>query len=226
MKKFIAIIMASTIAMGVLGGCSLFMTTTDESASSQAEDQELLKNAADIQSMTEEQQDMVEPADAILRCMVENNMDYDPHDPLFFWKSLYYFAGAYAQDYPESKYDPQTGELVLPRYTMRALGSVISSEYTDLPAVPSEMSANVVYNPDDDTYTLYTGDVGLAKTNITAYTDNGDGTFVITVELRGADDDKLIATGDFTIAKNDYANDIIDPPFIYTITALDYKEGE
>ena len=88
------------------------------------------------------------------------------------------------------------------------------------------MSANVVYNPDDDTYTLYTGDVGLAKTNITAYTDNGDGTFVITVELRGADDDKLIATGDFTIAKNDYANDIIDPPFIYTITALDYKEGE
>ena len=109
---------------------------------------------------------------------------------------------------------------------MRAYASVISSEYTDLPAIPAEMSANVVYNPDNDSYILYTGDVGLAESKITSFSDNGDGTYNITVELRSKMDDTIIASGDFKLVKNEYAYDIIDPPYIYSIASLDYKVGE
>lgn len=230
MKRFIAMTLISATALGVLGGCGSNSTAqnagTDQNASQETTQDTAQGTSADTQSMSQDIQDMVKPADAILRCMVENNMDYDPEDSTFFWKALYYFAGAYAQDYPESEFDANTGALTLPRYTMRALGSVISSEYTDLPAIPAEMSANVVYDPDKDAYTLYTGDIGLAESKITSFSDNGDGTYNIVVELRGTTDDKLIAQGDFKIASNEYALDIIDAPFIYTIVSLDYKEGE
>ena len=231
MKRFITVMVISATALGVLSGCASNNAQsqggqTPQIIENQTMDGEAQGESADTQAMSEDIQDMVKPADAILRCMVENNLKYDPEDSTFFWKALYYFAGAYAQDYPESEFDANTGALTLPRYTMRALGSVISSEYTDLPAIPAEMSANVVYNPDNDTYTLYTGDIGLAESSITSFSDNGDGTYNITVELKSKEDGKLIASGDFKITKNEYALDIIDAPFIYSIVSLDYKEGE
>ncbi len=215
MKKFISIIVTFVIAAGVLGGCAQTQSANNNVGSE-----------ANIQAMSEEIQDMVNPADAILRCMVENHLEFNTDDNLFFWKALYYFAGAYAKDYPEAVFDTDTGKLTLPRSIMRELGSVISSEYVDLPAIPSSMSANVVFNVDDDTYTLQTGDIGLAQSSITSFSDNGDGTYDITVELRGTVDDKLIASGNFKITENKYTKDLKEPSYIYSIVSLEYKEGE
>lgn len=228
MKKFIAITMASAMTVSALAGCASNGTAgnNDNTKTESTETAQTTEDTADIQSMSDEIKDMVEPADAILRCMVENNMEYNPDDSLFFWRALYYFAGAYSQGDTDVEYNDETGELTVPRHLMRAYASVISSEYTDLPAIPAEMSANVVYNPDNDSYILYTGDVGLAESKITSFSDNGDGTYNITVELRSKMDDTIIASGDFKLVKNEYAYDIIDPPYIYSIASLDYKVGE
>ena len=50
---------------------------------------------------------------------------------------------------------------------------------------------------------FFTGDVGLAYSFISDLKDNGDGTYDVTVELRGTVEDDLIASGVFTIEEND-----------------------
>ena len=98
MKKFIAIAMASAMTVSALAGCASNGTAgnNDNTKTESTETAQTTEDTADIQSMSDEIKDMVEPADAILRCMVENNMEYNPEDSLFFWRALYYFAFAYS----------------------------------------------------------------------------------------------------------------------------------
>ena len=45
-------------------------------------------------TMPDNMANMTAPVDALARCMLENQLEYDPADPEFAWIALYYFTGA------------------------------------------------------------------------------------------------------------------------------------
>ena len=77
MKKLLALFLACTMVLGL--------------ASCKEQDEEE-KNTLTAEETVATMQD---PIDALARCMVENNLEYNPEDPNFFWTALYYFAGGY-----------------------------------------------------------------------------------------------------------------------------------
>ena len=240
MKKFIYALALSVFTLSAAAGCSaqtaqentqdtsqetVVEGTVEETVEGTDEKAEESGAASPMDSIDENIAMMVEPADAVLRCMVENNLDYAPDDDTFFWRTLYYFAGTYGGNDPGADFDPMTGELTLSGDTMMEYGSVLRAGLEELPKVPKALSSNVVTN-DDGSYTLFTGDVGLAYSFISDLKDNGDGTYDVTVELRGTVEDDLIASGVFTIEENEYVLSLNDPQYVYTITAMNgYTRG-
>lgn len=74
---------------------------------------------------------MAEPADALIRCMLENDVKYDPSDEMFFWKAVYYFAGMYAPMHGLSEV-AEDGSMTLPRQTVQEFATVLFADYDDL----------------------------------------------------------------------------------------------
>ena len=83
------------------------------------------------------------------------------------------------------------------------------------------MSENVVYSEETDAYTFYVGDRGLSETVITDFADNGDGTFSMTAQLRGVEENDLICEGKFIITVNEYADGISRPIYFYSVVSAE-----
>ena len=103
--------------------------------------------------------DMTAPVDALVRCMLENDMTYDPEDSEFFWTALCYFAGAYGQHHPLAELSDT--DLTLPTQAVQEHAIALFADYDDLPEIPADLSFRVTYDADSDTYHFSLGDCGF-----------------------------------------------------------------
>lgn len=214
MKK-LKMLLCSVLAAAVFAGCAGGQNGTAQSEGTQRETEEPV-------SVPENMASMLEPADALMMCMLENNLEYSPSDSLFFWKALYYFAGIYAPAHDLAEVG-EDGSMTLPRQTVQEFATALFADYDDLLPIPEEMSESVIYDSGWDAYTFYTGDRGLSEAEISTFVDNGDGTFTITAMLKDAVDGGLIREGEFVLEENPYVSGISRPIYYYSIKSAEIK---
>ena len=146
--------------------------------------------------------DMTAPVDALVRCMLENDMTYDPEDSEFFWTALCYFAGAYGQHHPLAELSDT--DLTLPTQAVQE----------------HAIALFVTYDADSDTYRFSLGDIGLSETTLT-FEEEQNGIVTVRAELRSTMEDKsLIGAWCVTMTENTYADSIAEPLYLYSISSV------
>ena len=148
MKKLLALFLACTMVLGL--------------ASCKEQDEEE-KNTLTTEETVATMQD---PIDALARCMVENNLEYNPEDPNFFWTALYYFAGGYGLKHEGVEELTDTYQLKVPSTVMEEYAIALFSDYKGLPELPEIMQGNVSYDENADAYLLSEGDIDLSETKL------------------------------------------------------------
>lgn len=207
MKKLLALFLACTMVLGLVacGG------KEEETPSPSAEEA--------VASMTA-------PIDALARCMLENDMEYDPEDPDFFWTALYYFAGAYGLEHEQVEEVPDTYQLKVPKSVMEEHAIALFSDYEGLMDLPSIMKGNVSYDPDEDAYYLSRGDIGLSETRLTNVAETNEGyTLVAELWSTGPEED-LIAAWDVTLIRNTFSEEIENPLYLCSVSSMKQIEKD
>lgn len=178
-------------------------------------------------TMPENMANMTAPVDALARCMLENDLEYDPADPEFFWIALYYFTGGYGLDHPLISQEEGSYQLNIPSSVMEEHASVLFADYNDLFDLPSIMKGNVSYDPDVDAYFVSRGDIGLSSMKFTDYEKTEDG-HKIRAELFSSMDEKeeLIQAYDVLLVDNPAAEEVDNPLYFYSVKDIVPVEAE
>ena len=209
MKKIFALLLTGIMAFGMMA-CG--NNNTEEPAAEQKE------ITADMESMTA-------PIDALARCMLENNLEYDPEDPAFFWTALYYFTGAYGFDHDLVTMEEGSYQLKIPTPVMQEHATVLFAAYNDLFDLPSIMKGNVSYDPDWDAYLVSMGDIGMSEMKLLSYTETMNG-YEVKAELWSTGPDaELIRAYDVTMIDSAYIDGITDPMYLYSISDIVMQEA-
>lgn len=169
--------------------------------------------------MPDNMSSMTAPVDALARCMLENNLEYDPQNPEFFWTALFYFTGAYGLDH-ELVTEEGTYQLKVPTPVMQEHATALFADYDDLFALPSIMKGNVSYDPDWDAYFLSRGDIGLSEMKFTSYLKTEDGHTLIAELWSTGPEQELIAAYDVLLAENAYTDGIENPLYHYSVKSI------
>ena len=195
MKKLLALFLACTMVLG-LASCK-----------EQDEDE---KNTLTAEETVATMQD---PIDALARCMVENNLEYNPEDPDFFWTALYYFAGGYGLKHEGVEELTDTYQLKVPSTVMEEYAIALFSDYKGLPELPEIMQGNVSYDENADAYLLSETRLGNIKETKDGYT--------LVAELTGTDEEEeLIASFDVTLIRNTFADEIENPLYLCSVSSM------
>ena len=197
MKKLFALLMTGVLIFG-LAGCG---NKPEEPA-------------ADV--MPENMESMAAPIDALARCMLENKLEYDPHDPEFFWVSLFYFTSGYGLNHEEVAEEEGTYHLQISTPVMQEHAAALFAAYEYLFDLPSIMKGNVSYDDATGTYTVSRGDIGLSEMRLTDYAKTEDG-YTVTAELWALDEEELIQAYDVTLLDSTYVSDKTDVPYYYSV---------
>lgn len=178
-------------------------------------------------TMPENMTNMTAPVDALARCMLENDLTYDPQDPDFFWIALYYFTGAYGLDHPLIDQEEGSYQLNIPTSVMEEHASVLFAEYDHLFDLPSIMKGNVSYDPDADAYFVSRGDIGLSEMKFTNYEKTDEG-HKVTAELVStmAEEEELIQAYEVTLVDNPAAEDVDNLLYFYSVASIVPVEAE
>ncbi|MEA4971716.1 MAG: hypothetical protein VB119_00910 [Candidatus Metalachnospira sp.] len=214
--KTASVLMLSAVLMMGFSACS--KNTANEPAQNETIHENDKNQSVEV---PENVQSMFEPADALLMCMVEGNYSYNPKDPEFFWTAIYDFTGVYGAKHSLSKVTDTA--LIMPRQAVQEYAIALFSDYDDLLELPDSLSDRIKYDAATDTYSFGLGDRGASKSEITGFTDNGDGSFTMDVALTALDENKLIRSGEFTIVPNEYADSISDPLYNFSISNVNTK---
>lgn len=202
MKKLLALFLACTMVLGL--------------ASCKEQDEEE-KNTLTAEETVATMQD---PIDALARCMVENNLEYNPEDPNFFWTALYYFAGGYGLKHEGVEELTDTYQLKVPSTVMEEYAIALFSNYKGLPELPEIMQGNVSYDENADAYLLSEGDIGLSETKLGDIKETKDG-YTLVAELTGTDEEEeLIASFDVTLIRNTFAAEIENPLYLCSVSSM------
>lgn len=207
MKKLFALLLAGVMAFG-MAACGNTETPEEEKAM-----------PADMASMAA-------PIDALARCMLENDLEYDPEDPDFFWTALFYFTGAYGLEHDGIMEEEGTYQLQIPTPVMQEHASALFAECDELYALPSIMKGNISYDPDADTYSVSRGDIGLSEIRLTSYAETENG-YAVTAELWSiGPEEELIRTYDVTLTDNASIEDMENPIYFYRVSSIIMQEAE
>lgn len=178
--------------------------------------------------MPQEMAAMAAPIDALARCMLENDLTYDPNDPDFFWTSLFYFTGAYGLEHELVTEEEGTYQLNIPTAVMQEHASALFAEYDGLFDLPSIMKGNISYDPAEDVYSVSRGDIGLSEMRLSNYEKTETG-YTLLAELHSTDPtdegDSLIAAWEVTLVDNAYADGIENPVYLYSVAAMKQIEN-
>ena len=202
MKKLLALFLACTMVLG-LASCK------------KQEEEE--KNTLTAEETVATMQN---PIDALARCMVENNLEYNPDDPDFFWTALYYFAGGYGLNHEGVEELKDTYQLKVPSSVMEEYAIALFSDYNSLPELPDIMQGNVSYDADEDAYLLSEGDIGLSETKLSDIQETKDG-YSLVAELWSTDENpELIASFDVTLIRNTFSDGIENPLYLCSVSSM------
>lgn len=175
------------------------------------------------EDLTTEQQNMLAVMDSLNMCMVENEWEYEPENPDFFWSALTYTIG----NYSNLRDNETSGLITIEDGVMKVYYRLVQEyatglfeDYSDLLEIPAG-NTMVALDADNEYYDFNMGDRGLSYGKIVSWVDNGDGTSTVETQLLGAEDDSVIADYIYTLVANPYADGIEDPLFVYTIRSVE-----
>lgn len=209
MKKLFALLLTGAMAFGMMA-CG-----NNDNEEPVAEQKEI---TADMEAMAA-------PIDALARCMLENNLEYDPEDPEFFWTALYYFTGAYGFDHNLVTMEEGSYQLKIPTPVMQEHATVLFAAYDDLFDLPSIMKGNVSYDPDWDAYFVSMGDIGMSEMKLISYAETMNG-YEVKAELWSTGPDaELIRAYDVTMIDSAYIDGIENPMYLYSISDIVMHEA-
>ena len=172
-------------------------------------------------TMPDNMANMTAPVDALARCMLENQLEYDPADPEFAWIALYYFTGAYGLDHPMVGQEEGSYQLSIPTSVMEEHASVLFAEYDHLFDLPSIMKGNVSYDPDVDAYFVSRGDIGLSEMKFTDYEKTDEG-HKVTAKLVSTmdEEEELIQAYEVTLVDNPAAENVDNLLYFYSVASI------
>lgn len=172
-------------------------------------------------TMPDNMANMTAPVDALARCMLENQLEYDPADPEFAWIALYYFTGAYGLDHPMVGQEEGSYQLSIPTSVMEEHASVLFAEYDHLFDLPSIMKGNVSYDPDVDAYFVSRGDIGLSEMKFTDYEKTDEG-HKVTAKLVSTmdEEEELIQAYEVTLVDNPAVENVDNLLYFYSVASI------
>lgn len=175
----------------------------------------------DDASLSTEQKSAIPIMDSLIMCMEENNMTYEPTDPLFFWTAMSYEIGIYGhlRD-ADAMADNGNGMATVPVEMVEEYADMLFQDYGELLEIPADMTM-VQHSADGESYDFGLGDRGTNTTKIISWTDNGDGTNTVVAGLYEMDENGE-AVGEpvsyeFVLGDSPYVDTMSDPIFYYAV---------
>ena len=162
---------------------------------------------------------MLMPMDALMMCAVEEEKNYDPADPEFFWGALFRELGNHS-DASSLITTNENWELQVPRQVAQEFATGLFADYSDLLAVPDSLSSIIRYDESWDAYILSPGDRGLSAAEILSASETEDGGYDVTARLYDVTDSSDICVYLFHLVPNAYADGITDPLFLYSVESM------
>ena len=162
---------------------------------------------------------MLMPMDALMMCAVEEEKNYDPADPEFFWGALFRELGNHS-DASSLITTNENWELQVPRQVAQEFATGLFADYSDLLAVPDSLSSIIRYDESWDAYILSPGDRGLSAAEILSASETEDGGYDVTARLYDVTDSSDIYVYLFHLVPNAYADGITDPLFLYSVESM------
>ena len=164
-------------------------------------------------------QNMLMPMDALMMCAVEEEKNYDPADPEFFWGALFRELGNHS-DASSLITTNENWELQVPRQVAQEFATGLFADYSDLLAVPDSLSSIIRYDESWDAYILSPGDRGLSAAEILSASETEDGGYDVTARLYDVTDSSDICVYLFHLVPNAYADGITNPLFLYSVESM------
>ena len=172
------------------------------------------------ESMSDEFYVMTKPIDAVIRCMSENNMEYEPQNPEFFWKALSYFVGSYGIDHELA--EVEYNKVKIPSNVVQEFATVLFYNYNDLLDIPESIGDDVVY---DDYYGGYIFKINPATLSYATLekveTKEKEYIAIDDFYTTGKENIKLSSKWKIKMVDNPYISGIYEPKYIYTIESIE-----
>ena len=143
---------------------------------------------------------MVPPVNALVLCMLENDLAYDESSDAFLWNSLYYMISLYGQ--MDSRAELTDADLILPSETVADYAAALFTNYKGLPELPEELEGRVSYDAQSDCYRLARGDAGLSETRIETVQNLSNGETEVGGALVALEDDSVLCRFTATLSAN------------------------
>ena len=132
----------------------------------------------DVPAQNERMESMIPPVNALVMCMLEQNITYHDEDDTFFWNGLYYMLSFYGQMDERAEFTDET--MTLPSEAVEDYAAALFTNFNGLTPIPVEMQDSIRYNPETDTYETQRGDMGLAQIRMDDVQNQADGTLLVT----------------------------------------------
>ncbi len=216
MKKIATTVLAGTLALSMLSGCSKEQTTQEKNETP------INEETSQAQPITEEMSSMAAPIDALIRTMsAEEDSEYDPSDNLFFWNALAFMAANIEISAPRAEQVDETHVMITEEATQE-MASALFADYSDLLQLPEEADG-VTYSEENEAYLFEITPEKTVKTNLVEYVEE-DGVYTVTAELLPVSDTDTetepISTWEVTMTENTYADGITDPIYLYSVSDI------
>ncbi|MCI8870524.1 MAG: hypothetical protein HFF39_08305 [Lawsonibacter sp.] len=160
MKRTLIALSLTAALLCTLGGWACAAGEKDLRPSAQAEGY----IPGDVPAESTAMDAMVPPINALVLCMLEQDLVYNESSDVFLWNSLYYMISLYGQMDTRAELTDDT--LILPSETVRDYAAALFTNYAGLPALPAHLRDRVSYDADQDCYRLARGDAGLSETRV------------------------------------------------------------
>lgn len=208
MKKMIAMILSLTLLLGMTA-CEKKQDQDASISTSTQQDAEKQKEMA--------LQKMQEPIDALIRCMAENDMEYEPKDPEFFWTALTYFVAQYGEDHPSAKAEDDV--IRLNTKATQEMAIALFADYDDLLELPESLKDQVYFDDATEEYIFTDVADDDFETKIMVEEERED-EIIVTASLRMISDDTRIGVWNVVLTENTYADGITDPLYLYSVARV------
>ena len=167
-------------------------------------------------------QGLLIPIDSLLLYHVENGLEYVPNDPEMFWMVMHYSIVNFGEAYNRAEF--QEYEVAAKSKVINEFASAIISDLEEIPSIPDSLGGNIRYDSEEDLYFFSVGDRGLSQTEILSYEYVDNNTLKIHARLFAMDDDSTIKKGDFVLTRNEYAADVMEPLFHFSVSEVVFVE--
>ena len=171
-------------------------------------------------SMPDHMEAMTSIFDSLMRCIMENQTEYNPEDDAFYWNAIYYAVGAYGDLH--GLCEVKDNELSAPKQVVAEYATALFYDFRDLPDIPEQNKNNIRYVDEEENYYFTLGDIGLSNTRIIqCEAGEEEGTYVIYAQLYDVVDKETIGTYRFVVRPNAYVDGITDPVFYYSVDSVE-----